>query len=137
MTPTVEQARAARQRWDEICEDAARTLRRLKPLAEERGDQWLVEQLELMANEAMVIKNAVNGRRAAPSKVGPGFKEAPPQIDQPPYEEAGAAVSRLVRYYGDGLGLPDWDWRRGFPPTWRSGWTDRWKAYLPYIEKRP
>ncbi len=134
--PSRERALAARQRWDEICDETARTLWDLRPVAQQRGEQWLVDELEHLAWTALETKRLVDGRRCRPDKYGAGFRDVPEQLDRPPYEEGGNAVTRLILYHGDGLGLPEWDWERGWPRTWPSSLADRAKAYLPYLQPK-
>ena len=79
------------------------------------------------------LQSAADGRRYLPRQIASGIlHDIPPDMAEPRYAEAMAALSRVNQLWNGGLGAPDWDWSRGYPPGWPTSVMDRVKAGIFY-----
>lgn len=128
--------REIRARWDAACNEGRIVLLQYRDLARERGDVWPAKYLTRCVTQLEVLRRVVDGRRYRPGTIAPGLvHDAPDQLWYEPYREAGATLDSLTQLYASGLGAPDWDWSRGYPPGWPTSLLDRIRAYSPIANR--
>lgn len=126
--------RALRAGWDAACEEGANVLLRYRDLARERDEPWVAKYLTTAVSQLEFLRRTVDARFNRPGTHAPGLiVDAPIQLWHDPYKEAGATLAALTDLYAEnGLGAPDWDWSRGYPPGWPTSLRDRLRAYAPF-----